>query len=319
MPPLGAHLSVAGGLHKALEAAHALGMDTVQLFTANPQSWPVRPVPVCSADGAANQSLSNGSDGPAGILFAPDVPAKFRRTLRRTKLRFPTAHDSYLINLASPDPALWRKSVEAFADELLRADVLGLKYLVTHPGAHVGAGEEAGLANVARALDEVHSRHPGVRVRILLEVTAGQGTCLGNRFEHLAAIFGRVREPRRLGVCFDTCHAFAAGYPLSTGPEYEATMREFDRVIGLKRLKLFHLNDSKKGLGSRVDRHEHIGRGCLGPEPFRRLLNDPRFQKTPMILETPKQDDAGRDMDPVNLAVLRGLCRPPTAGPTARA
>jgi deoxyribonuclease-4 len=282
-PPLGAHLSIAGGVENALLAAERLGCTAVQLFTKNSNQW-------------------------AGKPFAADEPARFRRTRRRLKLRFAAAHDSYLINLATPDPALWRKSLEAFVDEVVRAEALGLEYLVTHPGAHVGAGDEVGLANVARALDEVHARHPKARVRILLEVTAGQGSSLGHRFEHLAAILAQVREPRRLGVCFDTCHVLAAGYPLGTAEEQQATFQEFDRVIGLKRLKLFHVNDSKKGLGSRVDRHEHIGRGCIGLEPFRRLLNDPRFQETPMILETPKHDAAGEEMDPVNLAALRALC-----------
>jgi deoxyribonuclease IV len=282
MPPLGAHLSVAGGVENALLTAQALGCETVQLFTKNASQWAGRP-------------------------FAPEEPARFRRTLKRSKLRFASAHDSYLINLATADPALWRKSVEAFADEVTRAEALGLTYLVTHPGAHVGAGEEAGLANVGRALDEIHDRFPKAKVRVLLEITAGQGTCLGHRFEHLATILTHVRDPRRLGVCFDTCHALAAGYPLGTEAEYHATLDEFDRVIGLKRLKLFHLNDSKKGLGSRVDRHEHIGKGCLGLAPFRRLLTDPRFQKTPMILETPKEDADGNEMDPVNLALLREL------------
>ena len=156
--------------------------------------------------------------------------------------------------------------MEAFADELTRAEALGLTYLVTHPGAHVGCGDDGGLANVVRALDEIHGRFPDARVKVLLEITAGQGSCLGHRFEHLAAILGQVREPRRLGVCFDTCHAFAAGYPLEHGARVSRRRsREFDRVIGLRRLKLFHLNDSKKPLGSRVDRHEHIGAGCLGP------------------------------------------------------
>jgi deoxyribonuclease-4 len=284
MPPFGAHVSIAGGVLRALERAQAHRMDTLQFFTASPQCWPV------PADNTPGES------------------AAFRKALRRAGLKCPTAHDSYLINLATPDPALWRKSVEAFVEEVRRAEALGLTYLVTHPGAHVGAGEEAGLANVARALDEVHDRCPGVRVRVLLELTAGQGSSLGHRFEHLAAIISQVRHPRRLGVCFDTCHVFAAGYSLAPPADYQATFREFDRVIGLKRLKLFHLNDSKKPRGSRVDRHEHIGQGCLGPEPFRALVNDPRIQQTPMILETPKHDAAGNEMDPVNLATLRGLC-----------
>ena len=281
-PPLGAHLSVAGGVVNAVLKAEELGMDTVQLFTKNASQW-------------------------AGKPFGPAEPAAFRKELRRTRLKFATSHDSYLINLATAEPTLWRRSVDAFLDELDRAEALGLTYLVTHPGAHVGCGDDAGLANVARGLDEVHERRPDYKVKVLLELTAGQGSCLGHRFEHLATILELVAGPKRLGVCFDTCHVFAAGYPLGTDAEYAATMAEFDRVIGLRRLKLFHVNDSKKPLGSRVDRHEHIGRGHLGLEPFRRLINDPRFQKTPMILETPKEDDAGNPMDPVNLATLRGL------------
>jgi len=279
-------MSIAGGVCQALHAAALLDMETVQLFTKNNNQW-------------------------AGKAFTPEEPGEFRKLLRKSKLKFATAHTSYLINLASPDPVLWRKSVEAFVDEMNRAEVLGLSYLVTHPGAHVGAGEEAGLANVVRAVDEIHERCPGFRVKILLELTAGQGSCLGHRFEHLAAIIHGVREKKRLGVCFDTCHVFAAGYPLSTESEYQATFAEFDRVIGIKRLKLFHVNDSKKLFASRVDRHEHIGKGFLGIEPFRMLVNDPHFQKTPMILETPKHDEDGSEMDPVNLATLRCLLKSP--------
>jgi deoxyribonuclease-4 len=281
-PPLGAHLSIAGGVVNALLAAEQLGCGTVQLFTKNSNQWVGKP-------------------------FGPDDLAEFRKTLRRTKIKFATSHDSYLINLAAADQALWRRSVEAFVDELDRAEALGLTYLVTHPGAHVGCGEDAGLASVVRAIDEVHARRPDDKVKILLELTAGQGTCLGHRFEHLAAVLDRVRQPKRLGVCLDTCHVFAAGYAFATEAEYAAMMDEFDRMIGLKKLKLFHLNDSKKPRGSRVDRHEHIGHGHIGLNPFRWIINDPRFQKTPMILETPKEDADGNEMDPVNLATLRGL------------
>jgi deoxyribonuclease-4 len=284
-PPLGAHLSIAGGVVNALLAAERFGCQTVQLFTKNSNQWVGKP-------------------------FAADEPAEFRKLLRRLKLKFATSHDSYLINLATADPELWRRSVEAFVDELDRAEALGLTYLVTHPGAHVGCGEDGGLTNVTRAIDEVHARRPDAKVKALLELTAGQGTCLGHRFEHLAVVLDKVQEPKRLGVCLDTCHVFAAGYSFGTAAEYEAMLDEFDRLIGLKRLKLFHLNDSKKPCGSRVDRHEHIGRGHIGLEPFRRLLNDPRFQKTPMILETPKEDAHGNEMDPVNLAALRGLIEP---------
>jgi deoxyribonuclease-4 len=176
-----------------------------------------------------------------------------------------------------------------------------------HPGAPLDAGEEFGLSRIASALDEVHARCAGYRVQILLEVTAGQGSHLGHRFEHLASILARVADPKRLGVCFDTCHVFAAGYALSPEPEYQATMRAFDKTIGLKRLRVFHVNDSLKPLGSRVDRHAHIGRGCLGEEPFRLLVNDPRFRNHPMILETPKEEGKNDDMDRVNLETLRGL------------
>lgn len=286
MPLFGAHMSIAGGVCNALNAAMLLGMETVQLFTKNNNQW-------------------------VGKAFTPNEPTEFRKLLRKSRLRFATAHTSYVINLASPDPVLWRKSVEAFVDEMNRAEVLGLTYLVTHPGAHVGSGEEAGLANVVRALDEIHMRCPGFRVQVLLELTAGQGSCLGHRFEHHSAIIHAVREKKRLGVCFDTCHVFAAGYALSTESDYQATFAELDRVIGLRRLKLFHVNDSKKPFASRVDRHEHIGQGFLGIEAFRLLVNDPRFQKTPMILETPKHDEAENEMDPVNLSTLRGLLKSP--------
>ena len=308
MPPLGVHVSAAGGVCKALERAVALGLDTLQVFTANPNSWPVRPPnPGRKANVGSEQVLTKNSNQWVGKPFGPDEPAEFRKALRRTRLKFATSHDSYLINMATADPVLWRRSVEAFVDELDRAEALGLTYLVTHPGAHVGAGEETGLAKVAKALDDVHARRPDLKVKVLLELTAGQGTCLGHRFEHLAAILDQVKDPKRLGVCLDTCHVFAAGYSFATDAEYAAMMDEFDRVIGLKKLKLFHLNDSKKPSGSRVDRHEHIGQGHIGLEPFRRIVNDPRFRKTPMILETPKEDADGNEMDPVNLATLRGL------------
>jgi deoxyribonuclease-4 len=285
MPLFGAHMSIAGGCHNAVAAALAHGCQTLQLFTKNSNQWDAPPL-------------------------TDDAVRTFRAALRKSGLRYATAHDSYLINLASPDEALFRRSVEAFLIELQRAEQLGLRYLVMHPGAHMGSGEEEALGRVARALDEVHARCAGFKVKVLLETTAGQGTTLGHRFEHLARILALVAEPRRLGVCLDTCHVFAAGYPLAPAAEYEATLREFDRLIGLRRLRVFHVNDSKKPLGSRVDRHAHIGRGCLGLEPFRLLVNDPRFRDRPMILETPKEEDDNPDMDAVNLGVLRKLVAP---------
>ena len=231
----------------------------------------------------------------------------FRRTLRQTRLRQPMAHDCYLTNLASPDDSLYRRSLETFLVELRRVERLGLRYLIMHPGAHMDSGEEAGLERVAAAFDEIHSRSPNCRVSVLLETTAGQGSTLGHRFEHLAHILSHVAEPDRLGVCFDTCHVFAAGYALAPAADYQATMRAFDRTIGLRHLRVFHVNDSLKPQGSRVDRHAHIGRGHLGLEPFRLLVNDRRFRNRPMILETPKEEGEESDMDTVNLATLRGL------------
>lgn len=296
MPMFGAHLSIAGGFHKAVEAAAAMEMDTVQLFTASPQSWVV----------SAAMPSGNGRKWQAKELAGGDIE-KFRAALKSAKLKFPTAHDSYLINLASPEPPIFERSLEAFRIEVERAEALGLAYLVMHPGAATDGDDEAGLSRVVRALDDIHERCPRCRVKVLLETTAGQGRCLGWRFEHLAFILERVKESNRLGVCLDTCHVFAAGYPLAPECEYEQTMREFDRLIGIKRLKLFHLNDSKKPLGSRIDRHEHVGKGHLGLEPFRLIVNDARFAKTPMILETPKEGEKGEAMDPVNLGVLRRL------------
>jgi deoxyribonuclease IV len=278
MPLFGSHMSIAGGCHLALEAAAGLQCDTVQLFTKSSNQW------------------------RAKELTEDDIRT-FRQTLRRTGLRFPMAHDSYLINLASPDEELYRRSLEAFLVEMQRAEALGLKYLIMHPGAHMGSGEETGLQRVAKAFDEVHERCPGFKVRILVETTAGQGTCLGHRFEHLARILELVKEPRRVGVCLDSCHVFAAGYALAPEDKYQETMREFDRIVGLKKIRAFHVNDSLKPLGSRVDRHAHLGKGHLGLEPFRLLVNDPRFRDHPMILETAKEND----MDRENLAILRGL------------
>jgi deoxyribonuclease-4 len=311
MPWFGAHMSVAGGLYKAVEAARAHGCQAVQLFTINPQSWPVPPAPM-----GRKGSRAGGADGgqqSAGVLAGADVAA-FRRALRGSGVRRTVAHDSYLINLASPDEALFRRSVEAFTLELRRAERLGLHYLVMHPGAHLDGGEEAGLTRVAAALDEVHARCPGFRAKVLLETTAGQGSSLGHRFEHLAGILSLVADPGRLGVCLDTCHVFAAGYALAPEKEYRSTLREFDRLIGLRRLRVFHVNDSLKPFGSRVDRHAAIGQGQLGTEPFRLLVNDTRFRTRPMILETPKEDADGNDLDAVNLATVRGLVAAPGGG-----
>ena len=194
--------------------------------------------------------------------------------------------------------------------EVERGEALGLTDLVAHPGAHVGSGEAAGLARIAKGLDAVHKATKGVRLRIALETTAGQGSCLGHRFEHLGAIVGSVAEPERLGVCLDTCHVFAAGYPLETPDQYNGAIGDLERAVGKGRVRVLHLNDSLKGLGSRVDRHAGIGRGLMGLAPFRHVVNDPRFAEVPMILETPKGVEGGVELDAINLETLRGLRSP---------
>ena len=282
MPLLGAHMSIAGGYYKAVDAAAKLGMECVQLFTKNNNQWRARP------------------------LTSEDIEA-FQAALERTGVKSPVAHDSYLINLASPDDALWEKSVDAYTHELERAKALGLIGVVMHPGSFVTSTEAEGLSRIVEGLNIAHNRTKQARVQTLLEATAGQGSALGHRFEHLAELLDRVEAKERMGVCIDTCHIFAAGYPLHTADEYAATMDEFDRVVGVNWIRAFHLNDSKKPLGSRVDRHEHIGRGYLGLEPFGHLLKDPRFKQTPMYLETEKGEEDGEELDAINLRTLRSL------------
>jgi deoxyribonuclease-4 len=282
MAILGAHMSITGGYDRAVGRARTAGCDCLQLFTQNNNQWRIREVTAAEAE-------------------------LFRQALRDGAITHPIAHDSYLINLASPDDVLWQRSIEAFAAELRRADVLSIPYVVAHPGAYTTATEEIGLRRIIEALDEVHRLTRTVASQCLLETTAGQGTSLGCRFEHLATILSGVKHAERLGVCFDTCHVFAAGYPLGTPAEYRATMAQFDRLVGVDRIKAFHLNDSRRELGSRVDRHEHIGRGRMGLEPFRNLLGDRRFRRTAMYMETPKGTEEGEDLDVLNLRTLRGL------------
>ncbi len=212
-----------------------------------------------------------------------------------------------MINLAAANPDFLEKSRRALREELLRADQLRLPFLVLHPGAHMAAGAEAGLAKVIASLDIVFAEIPHVKTRIALENTAGQGSCLGCEFPHLAAILAGVREPERLCVCLDTAHLFASGYDISTVAGAEKVFREFDRIVGRRHLAALHLNDSKTELGSRVDRHEHIGRGRIGLEAFRYIMTAPRFAKIPKVLETPKGKEMNEDIE--NLALLRALVR----------
>ncbi len=278
---LGSHMSIAGGLDKAPLRGRQVGCDTIQIFTKSNRQWRAK-------------RLSN-----------QEVDA-FKANLAATGIGPVVAHDCYLVNLAAPRRPLWNKSVAAFRIELERAERLGIPYLVTHPGSHAGAGEGEGIRRVAEALNVLHTDCAGSRVRILLETTAGQGSSLGHRFEQLAAILARVEKADRVGICLDTCHVFAAGYDIRTPEGYGKTLKELTACLGLDRLKAIHLNDSKAGLASRVDRHEHIGEGRLGLASFRRLLNDPRLSRVPMILETPKDDDFVT-ADRRNLARLRRL------------
>ncbi len=279
---LGAHMSTAGGLSSAFTRSQSIGITTMQVFTKNQNRWQQKPA-------------------------TPDEIAAWFAKQRETGVAPVMSHAAYLINLGSPDAEIWEKSVAAMIDELNRAEELGIVGVVLHPGGHMGAGEEAGLARIAQGLDRCHAATGGYKTLTLLEGTAGQGTHLGYAFEQLRSILERVNAPERIGFCLDTCHLFAAGYDLRTPDTYAATIGQFDELIGLERLKCFHFNDSKKGLGSRVDRHEHIGTGMLGLEPFRFLLNDARLQNVPKILETPKSEDMHEDVE--NLRILRGLVK----------
>jgi deoxyribonuclease-4 len=280
--PFGAHMSVSGGLAKAFARGQQVGCEAMQIFTKSERQWAAKPI-------------------------APEDAAAFKAEQARTGIGPVVVHDSYLINLAAPGDELWAKSTAAFAEELERCATLAIPYLVTHPGAHTGSGEEAGLTREAIALERLFAQGVGGDTMVLLETTAGQGSALGHRFEHLARLFELVPQTERLGVCVDTCHIFAAGYDISTPAGYAATFEEFDRLIGLQHIRCFHLNDSQKELGSRVDRHSHIGQGCIGLEAFRLLVNDPRFAAVPKIIETPKGDDMAEDV--TNLTLLRSLVK----------
>ncbi|TMQ27435.1 MAG: deoxyribonuclease IV [Candidatus Rokuibacteriota bacterium] len=279
---LGAHMSIAGGLPLALERGQALGCHAVQIFLKNQRQWAARPL-------------------------GDDEARAFRAARRASGIAAVFAHASYLINLATPEPTAWRQAVDAFTDELERGEALGLGCVVIHPGSHLGAGVEWGLGRVADAVREALRRTRGYRVRIALENTAGAGGGLGRTLGELGALLDRAERPRRLGVCLDTCHLFAAGYDVRTAIGYEAAIAECAQAVGLERVLAFHLNDAKAPLGSGLDRHEHIGRGELGLAPFRSLLNDRRLAAVPKVLETPKEPEPVADRR--NLATLRRLRR----------
>jgi deoxyribonuclease-4 len=282
MDYLGAHMSISGGIHLAPARGKAAGCGVMQVFTQNANQW-------------------------RGKMPSDSDASLFREQREESGLLDVVSHDIYLINLGAAPGETREKSIAAFREEMERCARLGIDKIVMHPGSHLGDGEETGLKRIIEAFNNLFAATPHFTGHVLLENTAGQGTNLGFRFSQLQTIIDGSDFPDRFGVCLDTCHSVAAGYELRTPEGYAATFDEFDRLIGLNRLLCFHLNDSKKGLGSRVDRHEHIGQGELGLEPFRMLLNDPRFEKVPKILETPKGDND--EMDQVNLGVLRGLVK----------
>jgi deoxyribonuclease-4 len=279
-PYIGAHESIAGGLYRAIERAESVGCRALQVFTKNTNQW--RAAPLHELDVASYKTAASKSS--IGIVLA---------------------HDSYLINLCALRSDLRDKSLHAFVDELRRCESLGIPYLVFHPGAHTGQGEEEGLRRMIDTLNEAHHMTKGFGVVSVIETTAGQGTVLGYRFEQIRAILDGVASPERMAVCIDSCHIFAAGYDLRTEKAYEKTMEQFDTVVGLDRLVAIHVNDSKKPLGSRVDRHEHIGKGAIGLEGFKLMMRDERLIRIPKILETPKGEDLEEDR--VNLDILRRL------------
>ncbi len=275
-------MSIAGGLHRALEEAARLRCGAVQLFTKSANQWAAKPL--------TDEAIREFREADASL-------GPFRTAV----------HDSYLINLGSPDPALYKRSVDAFTEEIHRCEALSIPRLVFHPGSHMGAGEAAGLKRIAQAVRESLRRTAGFGTRVLIENTAGQGTNLGYRIGHLAELLERIGEPGRSGVCIDTCHLLAAGYEFRTIEAFAALREELDSRIGLMRIQWFHLNDCRTDLGGRVDRHNHIGKGYIGSRPFSFFLKDPLFRQVPMILETPREDG----MDSRNLALLRRLSRMP--------
>jgi len=279
----GAHLSVAGGLERAFDLAAEVGCDCLQIFVKNQRQWAARP------------------------LTEEQVRA-FRSAQRRSSDKPVIAHGSYLLNLASPDRTIRRKSIAALADELERCEALGVAGLVVHPGAHMGEGIDAGIARIVTALDEIHARTAGFKTRVLLETTAGQGSSVGHEIAHIGRIIDGCKAPGRLRVCLDTCHLFAAGYDLRDPDAYERAITEIADHVGLTSVKCIHMNDSKNPCGSRVDRHEHITKGEMGRQAFVNVVNDRRLAAVPKILETPKGTDGrGTDMDRVNLRRLRRL------------
>ncbi|MCD6185207.1 MAG: deoxyribonuclease IV [Deltaproteobacteria bacterium] len=278
---LGAHLSIAKGLHKAIYEAKKLNCNALQIFTKNAATWKEK------------------------YLTSDDID-QFKRAMEETGITKIASHTSYLINLAAIDKKKYAMSCKALVDELTRSSSLGIPYVVLHPGSHMGSGEEKGIEQISNAINEIFSDIPDLKTRLLLETTAGQGSSIGHTFEQIASILEKIENIDKAGVCLDTCHIFAAGYDIRTREAYNKTIEKFDKIIGLQQLYLMHLNDSKKEFGSRVDRHEQIGRGFIGLKAFELIMNDKRLRNIPKVIETPKGKE-GNKMDKVNLNTLIGL------------
>jgi len=293
---LGCHMSVAGGYHVAVDKARQETCDCVQVFTAPPRAWP-------SADPALPPDQRKSRLKP----ITQEDAERFRKSMRERGLVAAVAHGSYLLNLASPDDVLWQRSIDSLLVELRRAEQLGIAGVVIHPGSYTTSDEATGLRRIAAGLKEAQRQLGAASVRCLLETTAGQGSNLGYRFEHLAEMLDAVADPDHFGVCIDTCHMFAAGYPMSKSSEFDATVKQLDTTVGLTNIHAIHLNDSRQPFGSRKDRHEQIGEGEMGLEPFRHLLNDERLNSIPMYLETPKGEQGDKSWDRINLETLRKL------------
>jgi deoxyribonuclease-4 len=277
---LGSHMSIAGGVHHAVELATRIGCTAMQLFVKNNTQWQGNPL-------------------------SEEHVTTYKALLAKASIGPVVVHDTYLVNLCAVNPETLRKSRETFVDELTRCEQLGVPYYNFHPGSHMGRGDRDGILRIVESLNVIHEQTAGFAVRSVLETTAGQGTAIGWHFEQLRAIIDEVDEPERMAVCLDTCHVFAAGYDISTAEGYEHCFEAFDAIIGIDRLVAFHVNDSKRACGSRIDRHEHIGQGQIGLEGFRLLMNDARFEHVPKILETPKGIEMLEDIE--NMRILRGL------------
>ena len=277
-------MPISGGMEKALFEGKRVGCEVIQIFTHNTNTWHMKPI--------SSEQLE-----------------LFEKAKKETKVIPISVHVGYLINIASPEDRIWKRSVNALKKEIQRAELLGIPYVVMHPGAHKGAGEENGIRKIAEGLKEVIS-DSSQNTKILLETTAGQGTSIGYRFEHLAEIMEKISIPERIGICLDTCHIFSAGYDFRTEEQYEALIEELEKLVGIDYVFLIHMNDSKKECGSRVDRHMHIGKGKIGEKGLSYFLKDNRFKETPFIIETPKgKDEKGIDYDIINLQKLRQILK----------